>query len=151
MRENGGDADDAGAELAAGFYREVHWGRAPDRMVRVRRPPGAPDALTEIGRLVELDLDDGRVIEPVGEVWLAVDAGGERLHLVGEGGVEWRGRPARVRAVVYQTVKGHEPDGDALWHHEHAEPLPRLVSVGGQAVIDMRGSPAHVTWRGIID
>lgn len=149
MRENGGDD---GADLAAGeFYREVHWGRAPDRWVRVRRPPGAPDALTEIGRLVELELDDGRVIEPDGEVWLAVDPAGERLQLVAEGGVEWRGRPAGVRAVVYQTVKGHEPDGDAIWHHEHAEPLPRLVSVDGQAVIDMSDSPAWVSWRGIID
>ncbi|MCA9539926.1 MAG: hypothetical protein KC620_13605 [Myxococcales bacterium] len=149
-------------EQAKDWYWRLHWGTPVDRMLTLLRPAGAPEVLTEIGQLVQFEierkgevgprrvlLDRTRFFGEEARVSLATDQQGKGLWLLSAGGValypNWR--PARIVAVTYRTNKAGE---DADWRHEFEGAKPQLVAdKNGHAIIRRDRSRYFVSWRGI--
>lgn len=149
MSRNPPPFDLAGARLA---YWAFHWGRPPDRVLRVLGPRGVRVPVWQLGSLVGLELRSGEdVWVGRGLVHLAADRHGERLFLVSERPIRALSPPGllpdRVSAIRYRTNK----DGGAdLWRHAFEGVRPILATdAHGWPVLRRAGSAYRVTWRGI--
>ena len=108
-----------------GAFRRLRWGLAPGRHRAVRRPADAPDELVELGRLVRIELSDGRLVVPRGPpVWLVTSAALDELWLVAGGGIASEAPDGFITAITYAGPKG---EVDAWWRHAFWHPLPMLV------------------------
>lgn len=132
-------------------YNSIRWGRQPDGVVQVHRPPTAPPELAELGRLVDIELEDGtRVVFPR-DVSLAVATEGSRLYIVGRDPV-MSTHTGRIHAISYQGAKGRDQK-PYVWRHVFAEnggAKPRLSAyANGEARIERAGSRYTVKAEGI--
>lgn len=142
-----------GDRAAHELYRWIQWGKPSDGMVPYHRPLGMPHRLAELGRLVHLEMADGRQIEAGSSVRVAVSAASPRtglrsLYLVGEREVVIDAMGV-IAAIVYEAAKGDMPP--TRWRHAFTGNRPRLDRYAmGEARIARGRSRYTVTDWGII-
>lgn len=141
--------------MSAAVYREIQWGRAPDRVVSVHLPGRVPAKQTQLGVVVELVMADGRSLDWPGQtvrLCVARPRRGARraLYLLAEALVRvpaWA-RNQLIAEVVYHTRKGGRPQLN--YRHGFEGRRPKLTTYRtGEARIERAGSRYDVTERGI--
>lgn len=141
-----------GEAAALALYRSLQWGRRAKKIVRVHRPMSAPADFAQLGRLVDIELADGRIVNGGPEVLLTVGAVRKprELWLLAAKGVQL-GRKDRgsIFAITYATAKGAR--SLALYRHVFKSPRPDLDRDAlGHAVIRRGRSRYDVNVRGIV-